>query len=381
MRRAAIQKGEAPMPKTKQRTRKPKKARRKKPECGSRKLILLDVHADRSALMACEQESGEIFLELQVPTTRDDLRRVIGGIPGPKRVVYEHGPLAALINDALKDLVDEIVAADPTANALIARAENSWDELDAGRLGVLDRADGIRPVYVPEEPYRILRSLLRHDHVMADEITSVKNRIKGLVRRHGIPCSGKGVYRKDGRKEVLAQLPDAHWKWQLRSLWRHLDWLRRERVAARRQIRRVCRTLPIVAKLRKIPGVGALVAPTIVAWIVDPTRFTSRSEISAYGGLGLGQNVTRWRMIGRARASKRGQRELKRVLFIAARGALMGDNALAKRYQARIASKWEDKDAIRDIARQVLFIACAMMRTGEEYDDQRVMIPPPPGAA
>ena len=368
------------MSKPKKRGTKPRKVARKRAECASRKLVLLDVHGDQSALIACS-ESGEVMLEMQVPTTREELRRVVGAIPGPKRVVYEHGPMAALVNDALKDLVDEMVAADPTRNALIARAEDSCDELDAWRLGMLDRAQETYPVFVPEEPYRTLRSVLRHDHVMAEEITSVKNRIKGMLRRHGIASRGTGAYRKGERAEIGRQLPNAHWKWQLGSLWRQLDWLRRERVAAHRQIRRICRPLPVVAKLRKIPGVGALVAPTIVGWIVDPTRFGSQSELSAYAGLGLGQNITGWKRMSRARASKRGQRELKRVLFIAARSAVAGRSALAKRYQARIAAGWEDRKAIRDIARHILFIACAMMRTGEGYDDQRVNIPPSPGAA
>jgi transposase len=202
-----------------------------------------------------------------------------------------------------------------------------------------------------------------------------------MLRRHGIASSGRGAYRKGGRAEIARQLPNAHWKWQLGSLWRQLDWLRRERVAAHRQIRLICRPLPIVTTLREIPGVGALVAPTIVAWVVDPARFGSMSELSAYGGLGLGQGITGWKVTSRARASKRGQRELKRVLFIAARSAVAGKSALAKRYQARIAAGWADRKAIRDIARHILFIACAMMRTGEGYDDQRVNIPPSPGAA
>jgi transposase len=340
----------------------------------------MDVHASDCEVLVCE-ETGEILLELKVPTTHEELRRVIGGIPGVKRVVFEHGPQATLIKDALQDLVEDVVAADPTQNPLIARAENASDELDARRLRVIDRARGIHPVYVPDEPYRELRSLLCHDHDMADQVTATKNRIKGMLRRHGIPCRGKGVYRKAGRKEVAAQLPDAHWKWQLGSLWRLLDWLRKERVAAHRQIRRVCRKLPVVAKLKKIPGVGALVAPTIVAWIVDPSRFQRMNQISAYAGLGLGQNITGWKTIGRARASKRGQRELKRVLFIAARAAKLGDNALARRYHSRIASRWQDKDAIRDLARHILFIACAIMRTGKDYDDALVNVPPVPGAA
>jgi hypothetical protein len=38
-------------------------------------------------------------------------------------------------------------------------------------------------------------------------------------------------------------------------------------------------------------------------------------------------------------------------------------------------SGWDRKKAIRDIARTILFIASAIMRTGKEYDDGLVSVP------
>ena len=42
----------------------------------------------------------------------------------------------------------------------------------------------------------------------------------------------------------------------------------------------------------------------------------------------------------------------KRVVFIAARAAVKGKNALAERYQARLDAGWEKKKAIRDARRR-----------------------------
>jgi transposase len=205
--------------------------------------------------------------------------------------------MAAFIKDALKDLADEIIAADPTANALIARSEHSTDETDARRLGTIYRAKGIKRVEIPDEPYRTLRSLLSHDLALVGSMTRVRNRLKGLLRRHAIPTAGVSVYRVEGRKAILAKLPNAHLRWQLESQYRLLDQLRAERVAAHRQ---------------------------------------------------------------------------------AARAAINGTNALAERYLARMALGWEDRAAIRDIARKILFIACAMMRTGRPYDETKVKTPTVP---
>jgi transposase len=341
------------------------------------KTILLDVHSGKCQ-MAVTDDAGEPLLELQVRTTKKELRRAVGEIVGPKRVIMENGPMAAFIRDALKDLAEDVIAADPTANALIARSEDSTDETDARRLGTIYRAKGIKRVEIPDEPYRTLRSLLNHDLALVGSMTRVRNRLKGLLRRHAIPTSGIAVYRVEGRKAILRKLPNAHLKWQLESQYRLLDQLRAERVAAHRQAARLARKIPAVRLLRGIPGVGTLVGMTIVAWVMDPTRFRSMEAISSYGGLGLGQGITSWKVVSPARASLRGNRMLKRALFLAARAAINGTNALAERYLARIALGWEDRAAIRDIARKILFIACAIMRTRRPYDETKVKTPTVP---
>jgi len=344
------------------------------------KTIALDVHADLSQL-ALVTKDGEVMMEMQVPTRAEELRRIVGGIPGPKRVVFEEGPMSALIHDALKDVADEVASVDPTRNALICRAEDASDERDAVRLAELANNRSTRTVYVPEEPYRTMRSLTRYDRTLADAVTTVKNAMKALCRRWAIPCKGTRIYGKKTRDEFCSQLPSSPLRWQFQSLARRLDSIELERTRAKRTVAKLARKLPIIEALKSIPGVKSVGAPTLVAWIVDPGRFNSRNARSSYSGLGLARKTTNWKPVGRARASKRGNRQLKRVLFIAATAAISGDNAFARRYQARIALGWEHRKAIRDVARKILFTACAIMRTGREYDDGRVSVPKSPGDA
>ena len=184
------------------------------------KTVTLDAHTERSQ-MAVISEHGEILIELQVETTPEELARVVSGIPGPKRVVLENGPLSAMIHperpgvsgDALEGLAEQVVSCDPTRNALVSRSDSSNDKLDARRLGILDRAGAIHEVYVPPEPYRTLRSLVHYDYMLSVAVTRTKNQLKALCRRCGIPCRGTGVYRKAGRREILAKLPNAFVRW------------------------------------------------------------------------------------------------------------------------------------------------------------------------
>ncbi len=338
------------------------------------KTVTLDAHTEWSQ-MAVISAGGEILIELQVETTPEELRRVVSGIPGPKRVILENGPLSAMIHDALEGLAEQVVSCDPTKNALVSRSDSSNDRLDARRLGILDRAGATHEVYVPPEPYRTLRSLVHYDYMMAVAVTRTKNQLKALCRRYGVRYRGTEVYRKAGRKDFLKNMPNAHVRWQMRSLYRQLDGFRLERIGAWRMISKHTKKMPIVKTLKGVPGLGPRTAPALVAWIAGPRRFKSESGLSSYAGLGLKNDWTAGKPAKRARASKRGNRGLKRALFLSARGALKGTSALRRRYDARIAAGWEDRKAIRDIARTILFVACAIWKSGKEYDDGKVGVP------
>jgi transposase len=341
------------------------------------KVVSLDVHTDASQLTVMD-ERGEVQLEMKVATQAEALRAVVGGIEGPKRVVFEEGPLSGMIQDALKDLCEEVISCDPAHNALIAQAEDSNDERDATRLAKLAQLKAVRRVYVPEEPYRTLRSLMVYDHRLARNGTMTKNRIQALCRRQGLSRRSKAAYCGRKRKELLEKMSNGALRWQMESLFRLLDETRKERIGARRVVGQWARKIRVIGRLESIPGVGPITARTLAGWIADPGRFKSRNALSSYGGLGLGQGWTAWKPISPARASKRGNREVKRVLFLAAEAATKSKSRLAERYEARLRAGWKHDKAIRDLARLILQIACALWRENLPYEDRRVSVPASP---
>ena len=345
------------------------------------KTLGLDVHKDWCQLTAVDDETDEVCLEMKVRTDPEELQRVVAGIPGPKRLVMEEGAPSARLVDALRGLVEEIISCDPTVNALIAGAEDHNDENDARRLITLRRAGALRPVYTPPEPYRTLRSLLGYDHRLGREMTRVRNQIKGLCRRTGFRYRGVAVYPAKNRPAVLDGMPNAALRWEMESLFRRLEALKEERRSAHRVLSGFDAELAEIERLQSIPGVGPTVARTLVAWIVDPARFRSRPALSSYAGLGISQKVTHWKATGKAVASRRGQPELKRVLYLAAAAAVNGRNAWARRFRMRMDAGWERRKAIRDVARRLLFTGVAVWRNGTEYQDAKVAMPSLPGTA
>ena len=180
------------------------------------------------------------------------------------------------------------------------------------------------------------------------------------------------MYQSARRPAVLKGIESAGMRWQMESLYRQLDLLQCERTGVDRAKKSVVRKLPIVERFQTVPGVGVIVSQTVAAWVVDPKRFRNRSALNSYAGLGLGQGVTNWKPVGKTKASRRGQRQVKRVLLLAAKAAARGDNALARRYKVRREAGWEHAKAIRDIARELLWILCALWRTRKTYDDSLV---------
>lgn len=335
------------------------------------KSVALDVHKEKTQFTVA-LATGEIVTERVVETKAEVLRREVANVPGPKRVVLENSGWAGWILDAVKDVADEVIVCDPTRNKLISQADDSDDERDAKRLGLLSRAGALHPVYIPPEPYRTLRSLVQHEWKLTQEIIRNKLRIKAFCRRDGVVYHGRSIYGKKGSDLVTGQFPERS-RFQFGSLFRTLDAARVERLLVRRELRRYSLGLPVIARLQTVPGIGPVIARTLVAWIADPGRFKSFNALSAYAGLGLKQDISNWRSVHRAHASKRGQRAVKAVLFLAARAAIRaGQNGFAERYKARIAAGWEDRKAVRDIARKILFCACHVWTSRKEYDDGRI---------
>lgn len=334
-------------------------------------VVSLDLHAEATQMFV-RDEDGKVLREMRIPTSREQLRRAVADVPGEKCVVFEEGPLASMVSAAVEDIAEEVVSCDPTRNALIARDEDSDDESDARHLEKLFRLEAVRPVYVPEEPYLSLRSVLKHRTALQRSATGVKNRIKALARRCDLSIRGDSLYKPETAARALKEMNSEQMQWQMKSLWRQLDMLSRQVRESERQARKLTRQVAVTERLRGIPGVGFVTSATLVAWIADPWRFKSRSALSAYAGLGLGQSVTSWEPTGPARASRRGNRQLKRVLFLAATAAGRTESALGLRYRFRRRQGWDEIRSKRDVARKVLLISWALWKKGTHYDDDLV---------
>ena len=91
----------------------------------------------------------------------------------------------------------DVVLANPKKTKAIAEAKLKNDKVDARALADLLRANLIAPCYVPLEPIKELRGLVRHRINLTRDMTRVKNRI---LDRYKLEFKGTDMFGKAGMK-------------------------------------------------------------------------------------------------------------------------------------------------------------------------------------
>ena len=189
-------------------------------------------------------------------------------------------------------------------------------------------------VWLSPPPVRDLRERMRHRSSLVAVQTETKNRIGALLHRHGILHAFSDLFGVAGRKflaelcregragEVIL-LPGA--LSALQDLVELLDSLRGQLARIAVELRRGLDREEVIGRLDGIPGVGLILAHTILAEIGQIERFASHNALANYSLLAPRSDDTGEddgsKPIGR-HLGKRGNRTLQWALLEAARGAV-----------------------------------------------------------
>jgi transposase len=128
----------------------------------------------------------------------------------------------------------------------------------------------------------------------------------------------------------------------------------------------------LVARVITIPAVGRISACTMVAFLQDGRRIPNKRKLWKYTGISIRRHESQGS--GFQGASYSGNRTLKHVamsaaITVVARGE---DNALLRLWQRDIRKNVDPKRARRNMARKIVVIAQCLLRSGQEYRDERV---------
>lgn len=214
---------------------------------------------------------------------------------------------------------------------------NKTDRTDVNGLLEAHRNERIRPVPIKTESQQVVGTLHRLRAGWLGDRTRAINSLRGLLRE-------LGFFIPEGRKHVL---PDA---WEIiqdpgrglpAALKPSLSALCQEVVAlserideVEAQLEAIARQLPVVARLRSVPGIGLLTATALYAFIGDISRFPSGRHLASFIGLTPREYSSGLRRrLGRI--SKRGDTYLRMLLIHGARSVLWHAKRMKQRDRLR----------------------------------------------
>jgi len=339
------------------------------------KHIGMDLHS--STTDVCVRNGrGVIILQKRIATSKVELKKLVEGIPGPKRVIVEESQLSDWAARVLTAHVDEVIRCQPRFNRLISASEDKCDKKDAESLSDLLYLNRFRRVHHPELIYRRLRQAVRGYWISSRELTRAKNRVKHCFLGDGLHEVGDQIYSVRTRSRNLKRLQKQGGYVELAQLlYERMDESRKLKAKHVRLLREAARPVKnLVAVLMTIPCIGRISAYTIVAFLEDGRRIPNKRKLWKYTGVSIRRHESQ--DSGTQGASYSGNRLLKHVamsaaITVVARGET---NALLKLWERDIRQNVDPKRARRNLARKIVVIAQCLLRSGQEYRDERIVI-------
>ena len=119
--------------------------------------------------------------------------------------------------------------------------------------------------------------------------------------------------------------------------------------------------------LTSIPGVGTVLAATILSEIGDITRFSSADKLLAYAGLDPSVKQSGEFKSNQNRMSKRGSPYLRRAIWLASTVAVHRDPMFQTYYEKKISEGLHYMNVIGHVSRKMTTVIFAVLRDGQPY--------------
>jgi transposase len=287
--------------------------------------------------------------------------------PAPRQICYEASLGYGACYDRLAPLAERVAVAHPGQLRLIFRSKRKNDRVDARKLAMLLFMDEVPTIYVPSIDYRTWRKLIEMRERRVADRTRTKNRLRGLLRGHGVAAPNRiHLWTRKGLawlREVTLPTPDAGLERDLL-----LDDLARQNATLERvedRLKEIADSHPGVHLLRTIPGVGIRTAEAVMAYIADPKRFRRSRQVGCYFGLVpcQDQSADRDRL---GHITREGPGTVRRLLVEASWQAIRRD-ARVRSFFERVHRNDPRRKKIALVATAHYLVRCmhAMLSTGE----------------
>src|SRR5262249_40911395 len=287
---------------------------------------------------------------------------------GPFQAVVEATSSYEWLWQLLEPIADRLVLAHPKKLRGIAESTRKNDRIDAQVLAEFLAVGMIPESYRPTPRQREHRALVRHRAYLRGRTTSVKNRLRALLSHYN--ADRRDLFTRDGQEYLAKLCLAAADRFVVQELVAELRQHEEQLAELDKEIREFSKHASAAeaearAVLKSVPGVGRVTVEVIVSELGDVRRFRSIKQVSAYAGLAPGE---------RSSDGKRKELGISKEGSPLLRWALVEAAWRAKRLSARwrtvfegIAKRRGSKKAIVAVARRLLGVMVALLRSGQPY--------------
>lgn len=268
----------------------------------------------------------------------------------------------------LEPLAQRIVLAHPKKLRVIAESTRKTDKIDARVLAEFLAKDMIPQAYRPTPRQREHRVLVRQRVYVQRRITSVKNKIRRIVSDYN--ADRPDLFTEEGLAYLRALNLSAAERFAIKQLLAELTFQRGCLSKVNGALKKFASEAPVAeaearALVQSIPGVGPVTTEVVLSELADPKRFRSGKCVVAYAGMAPGQRESAGKR-KELHIERTGSRLLRWSMVEAAWQAVRRTGRWRLTFE-RLSARIGRKKAIVAIARRLLMVMMALLKSGQPY--------------
>ncbi|NJM39407.1 MAG: IS110 family transposase [Anaerolineae bacterium] len=274
------------------------------------------------------------------------------------------------VYDFLKPLCHSVIVVHPPTISGMMPHNAKTDKHDATQLAQLHAAGLLAKdaVWIPPAHVRELRTLIANRYKVVRMASVAKNRLHNVLHRHHLELpTGKGTSQpfSPKQKEYWLSLPNlsATEKIEVEMNWDTITFATAQKAKIEDLLKQMAAKDEAALLLQQIPGIGIVVAMTILGAIGDIARFKNPTKLVGYAGLGAKVTASGGKSVG-GRITKAGRKDLRHVMVEAASHAIRC-HPRWKREFARLEPRLGKNKAKVAIARRMLIMVWHLLSKAE----------------
>ena len=245
----------------------------------------LDVSLEETAICVVD-ETGRITREVRASSEPQALAGALRKIDLPlERIGLEACSLTAWLHDGLRAEGSVAICIETrAANAAMKTMPDKTDRNDARALAQIMRTGWFRQVHVKSRQCRLWRSLLVSRRTVLNEMRTIENVVRAILREGGIKLGTPSRTRFAGRVGELAG-GDPEVMPLVAPLLAIPATMLEQFAHLTKRVPDIARDEDVCRRLMSIPGVGPITALAFRATIDRPERFRRSRDVGAHLGL------------------------------------------------------------------------------------------------